>query len=265
MTSSNNLSGKVAVLTGAARGIGAATARHLASLGASVLVTDVDLEGAQQVAESIELQGGNALALYCDVASTDSVNAMVKKGTSHFGGIDLLDHNAGWTSFRRDTNAVDIDLETWDQVINTNATGALRLIQAIAPSMTSRGGGAIVLISSGSAAIGEHARLAYGVSKAAIEQLNRHVAARFGRDGIRCNVIAPGMILTETAASQISPPALERLAQENPLGRVGTPEDLAEVVGFLLSDAARFITGQVLRVDGGLTIAPRLGPSAGAQ
>ena len=114
------------------------------------------------------------------------------------------------------------------------------------------------LISSGSAAIGEHRRVAYGVSKAAVEQLGRHVAARYGRDGIRCNVVAPGFILTDTAARGVSEAGRARLADQNPLGRLGTPEDIAHAVGFLLSDSASFVNGQVLRVDGGLTIAPRL-------
>jgi NAD(P)-dependent dehydrogenase (short-subunit alcohol dehydrogenase family) len=124
--------------------------------------------------------------------------------------------------------------------------------------MRARGGGAIVLISSGSASIGEHRRVAYGVSKAAVEQLTRHVAARYGRDGIRCNAVAPGFVLTDTAARGVPEAGRARLAEQNPLGRLGTPEDIAHAVGFLLSDLAGFVSGQVLRVDGGLTVSPRL-------
>jgi len=115
-----------------------------------------------------------------------------------------------------------------------------------------------VYISSGSAAIGEHRRVAYGVSKAAIEQLTRHVAARYGRQGIRCNAVAPGFIATATAARGIPAAQRELLERQNPMGRLGAPEDIARVVGFLLSPDAGFVNGQVLAVDGGLSIAPRL-------
>jgi len=252
------LDGKVAVVTGAARGIGAATAAHLAVLGARVAVTDKDGEGARAVADELTAAGHDALGLTCDVAEPDVVSATVDAVADHFGGVDLLDHNAAWTDFRTDRDAEAVDLDTWDRVLRINATGGLVLVREVLPRMRARGGGAIVLISSGSASIGEHRRVAYGVSKAAVEQLGRHVAARYGRDNIRCNVVAPGFILTETAARGVPEAGRARLAEQNPLGRLGTPEDIAQVVGFLLSDSASFVNGQVLRVDGGLTIAPRL-------
>ena len=252
------LGGKVAVVTGAARGIGAATAAHLAALGARVAVTDRDGDGARAVAEALTGSGHDAVGLTCDVSDADAVASMVAAVEARFGGVDLVDHNAAWTDFRTDLDAEQVDLDTWDRVLRTNATGGLVLIRAVLPSMRSRGGGSIVLISSGSASIGEHGRVAYGVSKAAVEQLGRHVAARYGRDGIRCNVIAPGFILTDTAARGVPEAGRDRLARQNPLGRLGTPEDVARVVGFLLSDSAGFVNGQVLRVDGGLTISPRL-------
>jgi len=252
------LGGKVAIVTGGARGIGAATAAHLAALGAVVAVTDKDGDGARSVATALGGGGHGAVGLTCDVSDPDAVAAMVAAVEQQFGGVDLLDHNAAWTDFRTDLDAEDVDLSTWDRVLRTNATGGLVLVREVLPRMRARGGGAIVLISSGSASIGEHRRVAYGVSKAAIEQLSRHVAARYGRDGIRCNVIAPGFILTDTAARGVPESGRARLAEQNPLGRLGTPEDVAHAVGFLLSDGAGFINGQVLRVDGGLTIAPRL-------
>jgi NAD(P)-dependent dehydrogenase (short-subunit alcohol dehydrogenase family) len=248
----------VAIVTGAARGIGAATATHLAALGARVAVTDRNRDGAEAVAAGLAGDGHDTIALTCDVSDAGSVSAMVADVESRFGGVDLLDHNAAWTDFRTDLGAEDVDLATWDRVIATNATGGLHLVREVIPRMRARGGGAIVFISSGSASIGEHRRVSYGVSKAAVEQLGRHVATRYGRDGIRCNVVAPGFILTETAARGVSAAGRAGLAEQIPLGRLGTPEDIANVVGFLLSDRAGFVNGQVIRVDGGLTVSPRL-------
>lgn len=253
-----SLAGRVAVVTGAGRGIGAATARHLCELGAAVTVTDKDGDAARAVATTLVGDGHEALGLTCDVSDGTAIDAAIAETVRRFGGVDLLDHNAAWTDFRRDLDAEGVDLATWDKVLAVNATGGLLLIRAVLPSMRDRGGGAIVLISSGSASIGEHQRIAYGVSKAAVEQLVRHVATRYGRDGIRCNAVAPGFILTETAARGVPEAGRARLAAQNPLGRLGTPEDIAHVVGFLLSDRAGFVNGQVLRVDGGLTVSSRL-------
>ena len=258
-----DLSGEVCFITGAGRGIGRETAKYLSHCGAAMAVTDKDGDAAQAVAAEINALGGRAIGLTCDVSSTESVNQAVADCVAEFGTLTLCNHNAAWTSFTHDQSAETIDLAMWDRVINTNATGGLRLTQAVLPHFRAASRGSLVFISSGSASIGENARVAYGTSKAAIEQLMRHVAATFGRENIRCNAVAPGMILTETAALAISEASLAQLAAENPLRRLGTGEDIAKVVAFLLSSDAAYVNGQVLRVDGGLTIAPRLGPGAG--
>ncbi len=252
------LEGKVALVSGAARGIGAATVRYLCRLGARVAVTDRDADAAHGLAAELRDEGYDAVGLACDVSDADAVAGAVASTVRQFGGLDLLDHNAAWTDFRTDLGAEDVDLATWERVLSTNTTGGLLLIRAALPRLRARGGGSIVLVSSGSASIGEHRRVAYGVSKAALEQLTRHVATRYGRDGIRCNAVAPGFILTGSSVRGVSEEGRVRLAAQNPLGRLGTPEDIAHVVGFLLSDRAGFVNGQVLRVDGGLTVSPRL-------
>jgi NAD(P)-dependent dehydrogenase (short-subunit alcohol dehydrogenase family) len=255
---SGTLDGRVALVSGAARGIGAATVRHLCRLGARVAVTDKDADAAHDLAAELQGGGHEAVGLGCDVSDADSVAGAVAATVRRFGGLDLLDHNAAWTDFRTDLGAEDVDLATWDRVLTTNATGGLLLVRSALPLLRARGGGSIVFVSSGSASIGEYRRVAYGVSKAAIEQLTRHVATRYGRDGVRCNAIAPGFILTGSSVRGVSEEGRSRLATQNPLGRLGTPEDIAYAVGFLLSDRAGFVNGQVLRVDGGLAVAPRL-------
>jgi NAD(P)-dependent dehydrogenase (short-subunit alcohol dehydrogenase family) len=249
------LDDKVALVNGGASDIGRATALRLAAEGASVVVADVSLEGAESVAREVVDAGGRALGAHCDVRSEDSVAALVALAVSTFGGVDAVDHNAAWSHPRLDTDAVGVDLGVWDRVLQTVTRGALLLARHAIPVMTERGGGSIVAISSGTSVIGESTRVAYGVSKAALNQLTRHLAVRYGRDGIRANAIAPGFILTATAAANVPADVQHRLAEANPTRRLGTPEDIANVVVFLCSDAAAYVNGQVLHVDGGHQIA----------
>jgi NAD(P)-dependent dehydrogenase (short-subunit alcohol dehydrogenase family) len=249
------LDSKVVLLSGGASDIGRATALRLATEGAAVVVGDVTLEGAEAVAEEVAAAGGQALGLRCDVRREDSVSAFVERAVAAFGGVDCIDHNVAWSHPRLDTDAVGVDLGVWDRVIETTTRGALLLARHAIPAMVARGGGSIVTISSGTSTIGESTRVAYGVSKAALNQLTRHLAVRYARDGIRANAIAPGFILTETAAAQVPAAVQARLAEANPTRRLGTPDDIARVVVFLCSDAAAYVNGQVLHVDGGHQIA----------
>lgn len=250
-----HLDNKVAPLSGGGSGIGRVTALTLAREGASVAIGDVDLDIALAAASLVTDAGGAAIAVHCDVRSEASVVSFVSRGATEFGGIDGVDHNASWTHPRLDTDAGDVDLGVWSRVLETNTRGALLLARHAIPFMTERGGGSIVNISSGTGDIGESTRVAYGVSKAAINQLTRHLASRYGRDGIRSNAIAPGFILTDTAEANVPEDVQLRLANGNPMRRAGRPEDIANAVVFLLSDASSYINGQVLHVDGGHQIA----------
>jgi NAD(P)-dependent dehydrogenase (short-subunit alcohol dehydrogenase family) len=251
----SQLEGKVILIAGGASDIGKATAMRLASAGASVVIGDLNIDAAQAVSQEVCRAGGQAVAALCDVRSEDSIADFVNFATTTYGGIDGLDHNAAWSHPRLDTDAVDIDIGVWTRVIETNTRGALLLARGVIPKMIERGGGSIVNISSGTSTIGETTRVAYGVSKAAINQLTRHLATRYGREGIRSNAIAPGFILTETANEHVPDDIKRRLTEANPAGRLGHPDDIANVVVFLSSDAASYINGQVIHVDGGHQIA----------
>jgi NAD(P)-dependent dehydrogenase (short-subunit alcohol dehydrogenase family) len=249
------LDGQVVLLSGGASPIGRATALRLSAEGAAVVVGDVAPEGAESVAEEVAAAGGHAVGVACDVRREESVAAFVERAVDEFGGVDSVDHNAAWSHPGLDTDAVGVDIGVWDRVIETITRGALLLARHAIPVMAARGGGSIVMISSGTSTIGESTRVAYGVSKAGLNQLARHLAVRYGRDGIRANAIAPGFILTETAMTLVPADVQARLAEANPTRRLGTPDDIARVVVFLCSDAAVYVNGQVLHVDGGHQIA----------
>jgi NAD(P)-dependent dehydrogenase (short-subunit alcohol dehydrogenase family) len=249
------LDGKVVVVSGGASDIGRATASSLAAQGAAVAIGDVGPDRAASVADAIEAAGGRAIGVECDVRNDEAVAALVARAVEAFGGVDAVDHNAAWSHPRLDTDAVDVDLGVWERAIEITTRGALLLARHAVPAMAARGGGSIVTISSGTSTIGESTRVAYGVSKAALNQLTRHLAVRYGRDGIRANAVAPGFILTETAKTNVPAAMQRRLAEANPMRRLGTPEDIARVVVFLCSDASAYVNGQVLHVDGGHQIA----------
>ena len=249
------LDGKVVLLSGGASDIGRVTARLLAEEGATVAVGDVTEEAASEVAHDITAAGGRALGMRCDVRNEESVGAFVDRAVTEFGGVDCVDHNAAWSHARLDTDAVGVDLGVWERAIETTTRGALLLARRAIPAMATRGGGSFITMSSGTSTIGESTRVAYGVSKAALNQLTRHLAVRYGRDGIRANAIAPGFILTTTAAANVPEEVQRRLAEANPTRRLGTPADIGRVVVFLCSDASAYVNGQVLHVDGGHQIA----------
>jgi NAD(P)-dependent dehydrogenase (short-subunit alcohol dehydrogenase family) len=250
------LDGKVAIVAGGATGIGAATCRRLASEGASVVVADVNMKGATSTAAAIEQDGANAQAVEIDLREESSIVALVERTVSLYGGVDLLDNNAADTSAAAmigDLDVVAIDLAMWDQIFAVNLRGFVLTCRHAIPAMLERGGGAIVNIASGSGLSGEPDHVAYGCSKAGVIQLARHIAVRWGKDGIRCNAIAPGLIVTEKVAALgeafrgFSDLILARVLTP----RLGRPEDIAATVAFLLSDDAGYISGQVFPVDGG--------------
>ena len=249
------LQGKVAIVTGAASGIGAETAARLAREGAAVVVADINLSGAQQHAAQLAQSGGVAAAVGVDLGEERSIAAMIDFAVGHFGGLDILDNNAADTrlSSTRDVGVEHTETDVWDALMRINLRGTMLACKYAIPRMRARGGGSIINMSSGSGLTGAMAPTAYGVTKAGIITLTQYVATQHGKEGIRCNAIAPGLIVTPTTASNYATGAFgEMMLRHHLTPRLGTPADIASMVAFLASDEAAFVTGQVICVDGGL-------------
>ena len=250
-----SLAGRVAIVTGAASGIGRASAIALARAGACVVVADLDATGAGRVAAEIASGGGRARAQQADVSDAGAVAAMVAAAVEGFGGLDILHNNAAASDpavIGSDGELADLDLAVWERTLAVNLRGPMLGCKYAIPRMLARGGGAIVNTSSASGLTGDLARVAYGVSKAGVDSLTRYVATQYGKRGIRCNSIAPGVIATPALEANIPPQMIAIYEQSHLTPRLGSPEDIANAVVFLVSDAAGFITGQTLCVDGGL-------------
>jgi len=245
------LDGRVALVTGGSRGIGAAICTELAAAGATVAVNYVrNAEAAERVCSEIAAAGGTAHAVPGDVSSSEGARALVAGVEESIGPIDILVNNAGIT---RDNLIMKLSAEDWQEVIDTNLAGAFFTCQALSRPMLKRRSGSIVNVSSVVGVHGNAGQTNYAASKAGLLGLTKALAKELGGRGIRVNAIAPGYITTEITAG-LPDGAREAILAGTPLGRLGEPSDVARAVRFLVSDAASFITGDVLAVDGGLGI-----------
>jgi NAD(P)-dependent dehydrogenase (short-subunit alcohol dehydrogenase family) len=249
------LKGKVAVIAGAATGIGKATALRLSEEGVSLALGDVNVAGIEAVAKQVNEAGGNAVAIRCDISDDSQVKALVDLAVKTYGGIDFMHANAADLALCMiDTNAVDVPLELFDRTIAVNLRGHLLCTRHAIPEFQKRGGGAIVYTSSGAAYAGEPERVSYAISKSGINALMRHVASRWGKEGIRSNAIAPGVVLTENASANMPAAMQQAVLAMGRSPRLGHPEDIAAMVALLFSTDGEWINGQVVSVDGGVTM-----------
>jgi NAD(P)-dependent dehydrogenase (short-subunit alcohol dehydrogenase family) len=255
------LEGKVAVVTGAAQGIGAASARALAANGAAVAVGDIDADGAEGVAAEIREQGGQAVAVTVDAGNEDSVAALMATTVAAFGGLDVVHNNA--LAPRRPENITSARPQNWvhesdegwfTALLHGTVVATMLGAKHAVPHLRARGGGSIINTASVSGLVGEVFTPAYGAGKAGVVQLTRAIAAMYGRDGIRCNAICPGLVLSPTGNSSFDERLKQAWQRQTPMNRLGRPEDVAHLAVYLAADESEYMTGQALVIDGGFTM-----------
>lgn len=249
---------KVALITGAGSGIGAASTRLLAQRGAKVALAGIPAAGVETVAQELRAAGHEALAIPTDVAQAEQVEQAVARTVEHFGRLDILVPNAGIQLHKEDRNLHELDEAVWDRTHDVNYRGVMLTCKyGLAQFVRQGDGGVIVMVVSVTATSGRSANVAYLAGKHGLIGLNRYIAVHYAKYGVRCNALCPGALERTPNYADHPDPAgrAAKLAETIPLGRAGTPEDIAPWIAFLASDEARYATGGMYLVDGGLSIA----------
>lgn len=249
------LSDRVAIVVGGATGVGAAAAERLALDGAKVVIGDVVLDAAEKTAARLREIGGEALAVEADTADEASMQALVARAVAEFGRLDCLYSSAADTSnatIDADLDLVAIDLDVYDRTQRINTRGSLLACRAAIPAMLAGGGGSIVLTSSLAGYGAMPDKVAYSISKAGIHAMTKHIAVRWGREGIRCNTVVLGMVMTEKLKVGVTPEVMEALKATLLVPEPGGADQIATAVSFLLSEEAAYINGDLIHVDGGM-------------
>ncbi|HSZ08125.1 MAG TPA: SDR family oxidoreductase [Steroidobacteraceae bacterium] len=248
-----DLTNQVALITGSSRGIGKAIAEEMAAAGAKVVISSRKQEACDLVRDEIRAGGKEAISIACNISHKEEVEGLVKATLEQLGRIDIVVCNAAVNPFYG--SLMKLDDDAWDKTMNCNVKSGWWLTKLVVPHMVERGSGNIILISSIGAFRSTSVLGAYGISKAAEAQLARNLALELGPKGIRVNAIAPGLVKTDFAKALWSNPAiLQNVEQRAPLRRIGQPVDIAGVAVFLASQAASFVTGQLIVADGGSTL-----------
>lgn len=251
----DELKDKVAIVTGGGSGIGARTAQVFATEGATVVVADLVEDAARAVADEITAAGGRAHAVGFDLGDEDSVAGMIAATIEYAGGLDVLFNNAAATHLagHRDKPIAEALPSVWDETFRINVRGTMLCTKLAAPHLIERGGGSIVNMCSGAGMTGDLGHPAYGASKAAVARMTTYVALEYGKRGVRCNAISPGLVVTPaTETTWAAGPMRDLMLRQHLTPRLGSVDDIANAAMFLASDRSGFVTGQVIAVDGGL-------------
>ena len=244
---------KVALITGGSNGIGKATAERFVKEGAKVIIADHNLERAEKLASSLRDNEYHAQAVMFEASDIKCATKAVDKAIEFFGGIDCIVNNVGGSDLSKDLCVDKLDIKYFDEVMHVNLRSMIATAQAALPYMKDKKEGTIINVASIGGLLGDMRGTLYGISKAGVINLTRYIATQYGHYGIRCNGVAPGLVLTPAAIDNLTPEERDKFTQYNSLPFAGKPEDIAGIITFLASEDARYISGQTIIADGGMS------------